>query len=324
MKVNVTLDLDSKEEELLNKIVANNEKLGYKRTQERILTDVIEVGCKWDTFLYEKMSDYLMLMGGCSYEESKIMLDEYKTGLDAEYENQKKIDYLFNPLPISRTDFTLVTGKFLDSEVDIDYIVNTWNECNNDEGKYLVNTQDNGYEFGLKKHSLQEEGTVTYESLKRDMEGAASLPEQQESEGDIPHQNDGFFEPGQMSAGESFIRKFYVIKDLAANFYDLTVYDKYKDALDAYTKLDKTKCKAFGIENYKGLPLDIVQCKDGKDVIIQNFKNTPGWDNPEVNKIASCIFLYLADAEEYTDMIWNGSMYNSNIESGEEELEPEP
>ena len=181
MEVKVTLNLDSKEEELLKKVV---EKLGSENTPERTLSNVISSGSKWDTFLYEKMCNYLMLMGGCTYEESKNMLDEYKRSLKIEYEKHKKVDELFKALPISRVDFVLATGKYIDSEVDMNYIIRTWNECNNDEGKYLIITKDYGIEFGLKEHSLLEEGTVTYETLKSDVERVESLSSSIELEED--------------------------------------------------------------------------------------------------------------------------------------------
>lgn len=169
MKVNVTLSLDGKEEEILNKVIAYNKKMGSECSQESALTSVLEVGAKWDTFLYQKMCEYLWLMGECTYEESCNMVDEYKKVLDEERKKQEEISKTFRSLPISRTDFLLSTGKFLESKVDMNYIINTWNECNTEEGKYLINTKDHGIEFGLKSHSLLEEGTVTYESLKRDM-----------------------------------------------------------------------------------------------------------------------------------------------------------
>lgn len=181
MEVKVTLNLDSKEEELLKKIV---EKLGSESTLESTLENAIRVGNKWETFLYEKMCKYFTLMNGCTYEESNNMLAEYKRGLEVEYEKIKKAAELFKALPITRTDFVLATGKYIDSEVDMNYIIRTWNECNNDEGKYLIITKDHGIEFGLKEHSLLEEGTVTYETLKSDVERVESLSSSIELEED--------------------------------------------------------------------------------------------------------------------------------------------
>lgn len=88
------------------------------------------------------------------------------------------IDKLFKCLPISQEEWKSVTGKAFDSRFFLDSIMEQWNRCNTEQGKYLVNTSDYRIEFGLEKHYWSGE-RVSCEELKRDMENWKEEKEQE-------------------------------------------------------------------------------------------------------------------------------------------------
>lgn len=57
------------------------------------------------------------------------------------------------------------------------------------------------------------------------------------------------------------------------------------DAMSCYQQVPNFHLKALGVEKTPDpLPgsLDIVQCKNGIDTIVEDYKKVPGWDNPYI------------------------------------------
>lgn len=86
----------------------------------------------------------------------------------------KRIENIFAALPISKSEWMQTTGEDMNSNMNMDFIIEKWNQCNEEDGKYLVNTKDFGIEFGLKRHTLQKE-PIEYEVLKHCMEKYEAL-----------------------------------------------------------------------------------------------------------------------------------------------------
>ncbi len=57
------------------------------------------------------------------------------------------------------------------------------------------------------------------------------------------------------------------------------------DAMAQYQALPSHYMKALGVEkNPDPLPgsLDVLQCRNGIDTIVEDYKTVPGWDNPYI------------------------------------------
>ena len=89
-----------------------------------------------------------------------------------------------------------------------------------------------------------------------------------------------------MSEPKHFIDHYYVVEDLQVRgALQLKEYSTFEDALRAYHELPSTQMKALGAMNTaQPLPgsLDFMQCKDGQDTIIEDYKKVAGWEHPEV------------------------------------------
>ena len=88
---------------------------------------------------------------------------------------------------------------------------------------------------------------------------------------------------------EHFIEHYYVVNDLEVRgALSLKEYSTFEDALRAYHELPNTQMKALGAMN-TGQPLpgslDFMQCKDGQDTIIEDYKKVAGWEHPEVLEV---------------------------------------
>ena len=88
---------------------------------------------------------------------------------------------------------------------------------------------------------------------------------------------------------EHFIDHYYVVNDLEVRgALSLKEYSTFEDALRAYYELPNTQMKALGAMN-TGQPLpgslDFMQCKDGQDTIIEDYKKVAGWEHPEVLEV---------------------------------------
>ncbi len=93
-----------------------------------------------------------------------------------------------------------------------------------------------------------------------------------------------------ITGATGFIDHYYVVDDLRAAPLDITEYKDRDEALAAYFSLSTDKLKAFGVTNTKRMPgsFDFVQCKDGKDVLIEDYIKTddPSWKIPEIYELA--------------------------------------
>ena len=92
-----------------------------------------------------------------------------------------------------------------------------------------------------------------------------------------------------VSEPEHFIDHYYVVEDLQVRgALQLKEYSTFEDALRAYHELPSTQMKALGAMNTaQPLPgsLDFMQCKDGLDTIIEDYKKVAGWEHPEVLEV---------------------------------------
>lgn len=88
---------------------------------------------------------------------------------------------------------------------------------------------------------------------------------------------------------ENFIDHFYVADDLEVRgALSLKEYSTIEDALRAYHELPNTQMKALGAMNTaRPFPgsLDFIQCKDGQDTIIEDYKKVAGWEHPEIQEV---------------------------------------
>ena len=65
----------------------------------------------------------------------------------------------------------------------------------------------------------------------------------------------------------------------------LREYGTFEEAMRAYQSLPADRMKALGVQNTRTpLPgsLDLIQCKDGEDTIVQDYTKVDGWQNPEI------------------------------------------
>lgn len=82
-----------------------------------------------------------------------------------------------------------------------------------------------------------------------------------------------------------FIDCFYVVEDLSVQGQlQITEHDTLFLAMQAYSALPSDKMKALGVRNTNELPgsLDLLQCKDGVDTIIEDYLKVEGWQNEEI------------------------------------------
>lgn len=93
-----------------------------------------------------------------------------------------------------------------------------------------------------------------------------------------------------------FIDGYYVVMDLQKKgVLDIYKYVDMEEALQKYFSLPNDKIKAFGIENSKPMNemVDFIQCKNGIDTIIEDFRKVKDWDNPEITDAVKAIELAL-------------------------------
>ena len=84
---------------------------------------------------------------------------------------------------------------------------------------------------------------------------------------------------------QPFVKQFYVVEDLQAAPLKIERFGNLDDAMSQYQALPNHCMKAFGVEkNPDPLPgsLDILQCRNGLDTIVEDYKTVPGWDNPYI------------------------------------------
>ena len=167
---------------------------------------------------------------------------------------------------------------------------------------------ENGFDDKLDYQTLAEaekaaqgyvDGTMEDDGFKYD---GAAVYDQQERKyvriyGDYPdekaHAQVNGVELVEPEVPENFIDHFYVVDDLEVRgALSLKEYSTFEDALRAYHELPNTQMKALGAMNTaRPFPgsLDFVQCKDGQDTIVEDYKKVAGWEHPEVQEVISKI-----------------------------------
>ena len=89
----------------------------------------------------------------------------------------------------------------------------------------------------------------------------------------------------QREPEKPFVQQFYVVTDLQTNPMQIEKFGDLDDAMSCYQQVPNFHLKALGVEKTpEPLPgsLDIVQCKNGIDTIVEDYKKVPGWDNPYI------------------------------------------
>ena len=89
----------------------------------------------------------------------------------------------------------------------------------------------------------------------------------------------------QREPEKPFVQQFYVVTDLQTNPMQIEKFGNLDDAMSCYQQVPNINLKALGVEKTPDpLPgsLDIVQCKNGIDTIVEDYKKVPGWDNPYI------------------------------------------
>lgn len=89
----------------------------------------------------------------------------------------------------------------------------------------------------------------------------------------------------QREPEKPFVQQFYVVTDLQTNPMQIEKFGDLDDAMSCYQQVPNFHLKALGVEKTPApLPgsLDIVQCKNGIDTIVEDYKKVPGWDNPYI------------------------------------------
>ncbi len=116
-----------------------------------------------------------------------------------------------------------------------------------------------------------------------------------------PHGLEIIDSPYLEEAPITMIDHFYVVEDLRVQGpLAITEYTDLESAFQAYLSLPKDKVKALGIQNTYELPgsLDFLQCKDGIDTIIEDYKTVDGWENEEILAVVERIREALAEVPE--------------------------
>ena len=89
----------------------------------------------------------------------------------------------------------------------------------------------------------------------------------------------------QREPEKPFVQQFYVVTDLQTNPMKIEKFGNLDDAMSCYQQVPNFHLKALGVEKTPDpLPgsLDIMQCKNGIDTIVEDYKKVPGWDNPYI------------------------------------------
>ena len=89
----------------------------------------------------------------------------------------------------------------------------------------------------------------------------------------------------QKEQEQPFVKQFYVVENLQATPLKIERFGNLDDAMSQYQALPHHCMKALGVEkNPDPLPgsLDILQCRNGIDTIVEDYKTVPGWDNPYI------------------------------------------
>ena len=89
----------------------------------------------------------------------------------------------------------------------------------------------------------------------------------------------------ELEQEQPFVKQFYVVENLQAAPLRIERFGNLDDAMSQYQALPNHYMKALGVEkNPDPLPgsLDVLQCRNGIDTIVEDYKTVPGWDNPYI------------------------------------------
>ena len=89
----------------------------------------------------------------------------------------------------------------------------------------------------------------------------------------------------ELEQEQPFVKQFHVVENLQAAPLRIERFGNLDDAMSQYQALPSHYMKALGVEkNPDPLPgaLNILQCKNGIDTIVEDYKTVPGWDNPYI------------------------------------------
>ena len=89
----------------------------------------------------------------------------------------------------------------------------------------------------------------------------------------------------QKTREQPFVKQFYVVENLQDAPLKIKRFGNLDDAMSQYQALPNHYMKALGVEkNPDPLPgsLDVLQCRNGIDTIVEDYKTVPGWDNPYI------------------------------------------
>ena len=92
----------------------------------------------------------------------------------------------------------------------------------------------------------------------------------------------------ELEQEQPFVKQFYVVENLQAAPLKIERFGNLDDAMSQYQALPSHYMKALGVEkNPDPLPgsLDILQCRNGIDTIVEDYKTVPGWDNQSISRI---------------------------------------
>ena len=89
-----------------------------------------------------------------------------------------------------------------------------------------------------------------------------------------------------------FIDHFYVVPDLERRGQlEVQTFATFEEAYAAYSEFSTENVKALGVQNTNPLPgsLDLIQCREGKDVLVEDYLQAEGWNNPEISAVVNRI-----------------------------------
>ena len=89
----------------------------------------------------------------------------------------------------------------------------------------------------------------------------------------------------QKELEQPFVKQFYVVENRQAVPLEIKRFGNLDDAMSQYQALPNHYMKALGVEkNPNPLPgsLDVLQCMNGIDTIVEDYKTVPGWNNPYI------------------------------------------
>ena len=109
--------------------------------------------------------------------------------------------------------------------------------------------------------------------------------------------NDQYLQVVEEPQKDRFIDHFYVVTDLQVlGTLELKTYATLEEAYAAYAALPSDKLKALGVQNRSPMPgsLDFLQCRDGVDTLVEDYKVFADWNNPEITAVVESITAWLS------------------------------